>query len=136
MTDFGFSELILIAVMVLLFVGPEELPEVTRYLGKLYGQVQRMAAELRRSLVLEADRMDEEKRLRDLIKRRKEAEAARRSKEAQEVEGPRAQPQPEVEPEEEAPAAAEDELPPGFTAEQWSELPDHIKEIVRRRRSA
>lgn len=135
MTDFGFSELILIAVMVLLFVGPEELPEVTRYLGKLYGQVQRMAAELRRSLVLEADRMDEEKRLRDLIKRRKEAEAARRAKEAQEVEGPRAQPQPEAEPEE-APAAEEDELPPGFTAEQWSELPDHIKEIVRRRRSA
>ncbi|HMV69391.1 MAG TPA: Sec-independent protein translocase protein TatB, partial [Myxococcota bacterium] len=90
MTDIGFVELVLVAVVTLVFVGPEDLPEVIRYLGKMYGQFQRMAAELRRSFTLEADRMDEERRLRDLIRRRKEAEAERRAHD--EAHGTRAQP--------------------------------------------
>ncbi len=41
MFDIAFSELLLIAVVVLLVVGPERLPRVARTLGHLAGRLQR-----------------------------------------------------------------------------------------------
>lgn len=141
MPGLDFAEILLVAVLALIFVGPERLPELARTLGKLYGQFRRQADELRRMLTLEADRMDEEQRLKQLIARRRAAEEARRRAQAA-GEATRAQQQPDeaaaaelVDPIEPANDAPVDEIPPGFTPDQWADLPAHIKDIVRRRRT-
>ena len=115
--------------------------ELARTIGKLYGQFKRQADELRRMLTLEADRMDEEQRLKQLIARRRAAEESRRRAQAA-GEATRAQQQPDeaaaaalVDPIEPANDAPVDEIPPGFTPDQWADLPAHIKDIVRRRRT-
>src|SRR5579859_3470561 len=41
MFDVGFSELMLIAVVALIVVGPERLPKVARTMGHLFGRLQR-----------------------------------------------------------------------------------------------
>jgi sec-independent protein translocase protein TatB len=41
MFDIGFSELVIIALVTLLVVGPERLPKVARTLGHLFGRMQR-----------------------------------------------------------------------------------------------
>ncbi len=78
MLGLGVGEILVIAALILVVVGPDRLPEMMRWAGKTYGQVRRAADELRRSLVLEADRMDAEERYRDLQRRREQAMAARR----------------------------------------------------------
>lgn len=138
MPDLGLMELLLVGIVLLIAVGPERLPHATRTLGRLYGKMRRAADELRNALVLEADRMDEEERLRALRRRRLEAE--RKKREAEEATGGRAQSQEQDETTDEQPHADEDAdapggdgLPPGFTAEEWAELPAHIRDIVRKR---
>ncbi len=73
MLNFGISEVLLIAVIALVFVGPERLPEMVRFLGRQYGKLMRASNELRRAFVLETDRADLDKRNADLRRRRKEA---------------------------------------------------------------
>ncbi len=41
MFDIGFSELMLIAVVALIVIGPERLPKVARTMGHLFGRMQR-----------------------------------------------------------------------------------------------
>src|SRR5512139_2587206 len=41
MFDIGFSELVVIAVVALIVIGPERLPKVARTAGHLYGRLQR-----------------------------------------------------------------------------------------------
>ena len=41
MFDIGFSELIVIAIVALVVIGPERLPKVARTLGHLFGRMQR-----------------------------------------------------------------------------------------------
>ena len=131
MPSLGFGEMLLVGAVILLFVGPERLPYVTRQLGRWYGKFRRAADELRRALVIEADRLDEEERLKALQKRRQEAELERQRLEAESEGGPRSQPDPvsaaaaEDPP---APPAQDPFLPPGFTAEEFAELPEHIQE--------
>ena len=144
MMGLDITELVLVGVLVLMFVGPERLPEATRTLGRIYGQLRRSADELRRALTLEADRADEEHRLRELVKRRKEAEAKRRAEaeaeakrraEAGEADaGPKAQPEPRAPEVDVAPEAPG--IPPGFTADEWAELPEHVRNIVQKRVAA
>ena len=43
----GFSELMLLAVLVIIVVGPEELPSLLRTVGRYIGQVKRIAADFR-----------------------------------------------------------------------------------------
>lgn len=47
MFDIGFSELLIIAVVTLIVVGPERLPKVARTLGHLFGRVQRYVSEVK-----------------------------------------------------------------------------------------
>jgi Tat protein translocase TatB subunit len=74
----GLGEIALIAIVILLVVGPEQLPQLMRTAGRTYGQVRRAADDLRRAFVLEADRQDADERYRKLQERRKEMEEARR----------------------------------------------------------
>ncbi len=41
MFDIGFSEIIVIAVVALIVIGPERLPKVARTLGHMFGRLQR-----------------------------------------------------------------------------------------------
>lgn len=47
MFDVSFSELIVIAVVALIVIGPEKLPKVARTLGALTGRMQRYVAEVK-----------------------------------------------------------------------------------------
>lgn len=57
MFDIGFSELLIIAVVALLVVGPERLPKAARTLGHLFGRMQRyvndVKADISREIELE-----------------------------------------------------------------------------------
>ena len=75
MLGLGVGELLLIAVVVLVVIPPSSLPKFMRSAGQYYGQIRRMADEMRRALVLEADRQDADERYRSMMKRRQKAEA-------------------------------------------------------------
>lgn len=76
MLSLGLGEILVIAAVLVIVVGPERLPRVLRYAGRQYGQLRRAADDMRRAFVLEADRQDAEDRYRELQERRKaQAEA-------------------------------------------------------------
>ncbi len=52
MLGVGWTEMIVIAGVALVVVGPERLPKVMRELGKWYGQLRRAADDLRRAFTL------------------------------------------------------------------------------------
>ncbi|MBF0462688.1 MAG: twin-arginine translocase subunit TatB [Magnetococcales bacterium] len=54
MLDMGWAELLVIAVVALLAVGPEKLPEVAQGLARLIRQTQRIVHEFREAINLEA----------------------------------------------------------------------------------
>ena len=135
MLGLSFGEILVIGLIALLVVGPDNLPQFARSMGRMYGQLRRMADEMRRSLVLEADRQDAEARLAELKARRERAEEQLRQ--AQEANpGVEAQPDPhraeppeeEVDPEYEAfLAAATGPYAAGRSldevAKEWREAP-------------
>lgn len=47
MFDIGFSELVMIAVVALVVLGPERLPKVARTVGHLLGRLQRYASDVK-----------------------------------------------------------------------------------------
>ena len=47
MFDFGFTEILVAAVIGLLVIGPERLPRVARTLGRLFGKMQRYVSNLK-----------------------------------------------------------------------------------------
>ncbi len=55
MFDFGFSELMVIAVVALIVIGPERLPKVTRTLGHLFGRMQRYVSDVKADISREID---------------------------------------------------------------------------------
>jgi sec-independent protein translocase protein TatB len=85
MFGLGLGEIILIGVVLLLVVGPDRLPQFMRQAGRWYGQLRRASDDLRRTFVLEADRLDAEERYEKLQERRRAAEEAKRK--AQEATG-------------------------------------------------
>jgi sec-independent protein translocase protein TatB len=61
MFDVGWSELLLIAVVALIFIGPKELPGVLRAVGQWTGKIRRMASEFQdqfREAMREAEMAD------------------------------------------------------------------------------
>jgi len=64
MFDFGFSELMLIAVVALVVIGPERLPAVARTLGNLFGRLQRYVNDVKADISREIE-LDELKKFKN-----------------------------------------------------------------------
>jgi len=64
MFDLGFSELMVIALVALIVIGPERLPRVARTLGHLAGRLQRYVADVKADISREVE-LDELKKMRD-----------------------------------------------------------------------
>ena len=62
MFDVGFSEIVVIAVVALIVIGPERLPRVARTLGHLFGRMQRYVNDVKADIAREME-LDELKRL-------------------------------------------------------------------------
>lgn len=67
MFDFGFSELMIIAVVGLIVIGPERLPRVARTLGHLFGRMQRYVTEIKADINREVE-LDELRKLQSSMK--------------------------------------------------------------------
>ena len=67
MFDVSFSELMVIAVVALLVIGPEKLPKVARTLGALIGRMQRYVAQVKEEVNREV-RFEELQQLQQEIK--------------------------------------------------------------------
>jgi sec-independent protein translocase protein TatB len=62
MFDIGFSELMVIAIVALIVIGPERLPKVARTLGHLFGRMQRYVNDVKADISREME-LDELKKL-------------------------------------------------------------------------
>ena len=67
MFDFGFSELIVIGIVLLVVVGPERLPKVARTAGHLLGRVQRYVSDVKSDIQREMQ-LEELKKLQEQVK--------------------------------------------------------------------
>lgn len=63
MFGLGLSEIIVILVVALIFIGPDKLPEVAQKLGRLVWQVKHAAEELRKDLTLPGYDLSKEKNI-------------------------------------------------------------------------
>ena len=63
MFDIGFTELMVIALVALIVIGPERLPRVARTLGALFGRAQRYVNDVKSDIQREVD-LDELKDIR------------------------------------------------------------------------
>jgi sec-independent protein translocase protein TatB len=62
MFDIGFSEIVVIAVVALIVIGPERLPKVARTLGHMFGRLQRYVSEVKADISREME-LDELRKL-------------------------------------------------------------------------
>ncbi len=62
MFDIAFSELVIIALVALIVVGPERLPKVARTLGHLFGRLQRYVSQVKTDISREME-LDELRKL-------------------------------------------------------------------------
>jgi sec-independent protein translocase protein TatB len=73
--DVSFSELLVIAVVALLVIGPEKLPKVARTVGAFTGRLQRYMAQVKEEVNREM-RFEELQKLQNEIKQSVEKESA------------------------------------------------------------
>jgi len=66
MFDIGFSELMVIAIVALIVIGPERLPKVARTLGHLLGRMQRYVNDVKSDISREME-LDELRKLQGTI---------------------------------------------------------------------
>ncbi len=69
MFDIGFSEIVVIAVVALIVIGPERLPKTARTLGHLFGRLQRYVADVKSDI-------NREMQLEDLRKLQQQVQTA------------------------------------------------------------
>ena len=67
MFDIGFSEIVVIAVVALVVIGPEKLPKTARTLGHLFGRLQRYVGEVKADINREME-LDELRKLQQEMK--------------------------------------------------------------------
>lgn len=75
MFDFSFSELVVVAVVALIVIGPEKLPKVARTLGAFIGRIQRYMAQVKDEINREV-RFEELQQLQEEIKTQVSSSAA------------------------------------------------------------
>jgi len=85
MFDIGFSELIVIAVIALIVLGPERLPKVARTMGHLFGRMQRYVNDVKSDINRELE-LDELKKLQESVQDSARSLEASVAKEMQAVE--------------------------------------------------
>ncbi|MCB9791901.1 MAG: hypothetical protein H6741_04165 [Alphaproteobacteria bacterium] len=83
MLNIGLSEMLVVAILVIVFVGPDDLPRMMRTLGRNYAKLRRASEDLRRAFTLEVDRVESEKRAEEIRRRREELLARRRAQQAE-----------------------------------------------------
>jgi sec-independent protein translocase protein TatB len=66
MFDIGFSEIVVIAVVALVVIGPEKLPKVARTLGHMFGRLQRYVNEVKADINREIE-FDELRKLQSQV---------------------------------------------------------------------
>jgi sec-independent protein translocase protein TatB len=64
--------MLMVAGVALVFVGPERLPEMLRFLGRSYGKLRAMTYDIRREFTIEVDKAVAEERARVMQERREE----------------------------------------------------------------
>ncbi len=72
MFDIAFTELVVIAVVALIVIGPEKLPKVARTLGSLVGRMQRYVATVKQDIERELQ-LDDLQKLRQDIQQSSQA---------------------------------------------------------------
>ena len=72
MLNLGLWEMLMVAGVALVFVGPERLPEMLRFMGRTYGKLRAMTYDIRREFTIEVDRSVAEERTRVMQERRSE----------------------------------------------------------------
>jgi sec-independent protein translocase protein TatB len=68
MFDVGFSEMVVVAVVALVVIGPERLPKVARMLGHLAGRMQRYVNDVKADINREME-LEELRKLKDEFQR-------------------------------------------------------------------
>lgn len=66
MFDIGFSEIVVIAVVALVVIGPERLPKVARTMGHLFGRLQRYVNDVKADISREME-LDELRKLKTQV---------------------------------------------------------------------
>jgi sec-independent protein translocase protein TatB len=66
MFDIGFSEIVVIAVVALIVIGPERLPKAARTLGHLFGRLQRYVNDVKADINREME-LDELRKLKQQV---------------------------------------------------------------------
>jgi len=66
MFDIGFSELVVIAVVALIVIGPERLPKAARTMGHLFGRLQRYVGDVKADISREME-LDELRKLQQQV---------------------------------------------------------------------
>src|SRR5438552_1847265 len=66
MFDIGFSEIVVIAVVALIVIGPEKLPKTARTLGHLFGRLQRYVNDVKADISREIE-LDELRKLQQQV---------------------------------------------------------------------
>ena len=69
MFGIGTTELMIILVIALIVIGPQKLPEIARTLGKGFAEFKRMSNDVKRTVDLEAERLEQEERQSKVKKR-------------------------------------------------------------------
>lgn len=73
----SLGEMLVIAVLVLVFFDADQLPDLMRKFGRIYGQVRGASDDLRRAFNVEVAKVDSDKRRADLERRREELKKLR-----------------------------------------------------------
>ncbi len=76
MFDFGFSELVVIAVVMLVVVGPERLPKVARTAGHILGRLQRYVSDVKSDIQREMQLEDLKKLQQQVEQQSRELESS------------------------------------------------------------
>jgi sec-independent protein translocase protein TatB len=66
MFDIGFSEMVIIAVLALVVIGPERLPRVARTVGHLLGRLQRYVSDVKADIGREME-LEELRKMKDSV---------------------------------------------------------------------